>query len=403
MPVVDKKEMHWLTISSQYLFVRQCYHELWEIINEHYLKYRDNKHGVVYHRILILGTPGIGKTAFLNFVLCCALNNRYPVLFETRRHRFLFDFDSDGKWSCLQEPINHFSLERHRDRTDVILLHDHLAGFEPPQFTDGAFTVAPVSPEENNYNQFVKHECLKLYIPLPSLKEIELMRDFYRPELTNDEMNKRLMTVGRIPRYLFAINFEQVELDLESKIISFDVEKFVSSTLFTSAILPKEKQGLSWWIVHADVNAVADLAPSRIIWASEYVRNEVLSSAARRNLKSLEHFVVEILQNCTIIEPPTGSFEYWSIYSIAASREIFPKSTSGTSLGSLRFDHLDVVSCQNLAKFDVLLQNKGKMIYSIRKDENHTMLHFFLKMLYTFFNLQQANPTLLSSDLRSLM
>ena len=79
----------WLTLESSVLFVRRCYDDLWDKLDLLY-KASQAPGSDKMRRVLLLGTPGIGKTVSMNYFLHRALNVGYKVLFETRERRFYF-------------------------------------------------------------------------------------------------------------------------------------------------------------------------------------------------------------------------------------------------------------------------------------------------------------------------
>ena len=73
---------------SSELVIRPCYETVWDVVKSTYLVFlAEIKKGNVppyYRRILIVGNPGIGKTASMNYHIAMALRENYPVLVETR-------------------------------------------------------------------------------------------------------------------------------------------------------------------------------------------------------------------------------------------------------------------------------------------------------------------------------
>ena len=68
----------WLTLKSPVLFVRPCYDDLWDELDR---LYKESQGSGQVDRVLLLGTPGIGKTVSMNYFLNRALNVGYKVLF----------------------------------------------------------------------------------------------------------------------------------------------------------------------------------------------------------------------------------------------------------------------------------------------------------------------------------
>jgi hypothetical protein len=184
------------------------------------------------------------------------------VLFETRAKRYFFNGTTVESESLL---LNERALARYRNDRHVLILHDHLPGNEPPLVFDGGFVVASVSPDPKNYHEFVKHDALSLWMPLPTTDELMAMNSI-EPQLTESELPRRIATYGPIPRTVFASDQRACLARLIGKIMSFELGRNFLHML-SNAELPENKHGLSWWVVHVD--ATEDLRQvSTIRWAS---------------------------------------------------------------------------------------------------------------------------------------
>lgn len=156
------KGMNWFSVDSSHLFVRPCYDLLWEEI---YKPFQAQLSGLprdptkIFSRVLVLGNSGIGKTVSLNYILMRALKEGIRVLFETRNTCYYFNGNTIQKESVFTGT----EQEKMRDDRAVLLLHDHQARREPPLIFNGAFVVAPVSPDPINYKEFRKHTALELW------------------------------------------------------------------------------------------------------------------------------------------------------------------------------------------------------------------------------------------------
>src|SRR5690349_1428301 len=97
---------------------------------------------------------------------------------------------------------------------------------EPPILDSGAFTVAAVSPYISNSKEYSKHKCMKIWLPLPSLEEIRGMKEIIAPNMSDEELDRRISFVGRHIRNIFSPNFDATLEELNERIESFDVHKF---------------------------------------------------------------------------------------------------------------------------------------------------------------------------------
>ena len=207
---------------------------------------------------------------------------------ETRLSRYFFEPGKDDVW---RESVSlGKELERLRVDPSLLLFHDHLARIEPPLLDAGAFTVAAVSPDVINYKEYVKHKCMKIWLPLPSQEEIRGMKQVINPNMSDEELDERISKVGRNVRLIFGPNFQETLEELNRKIESFDVSSFLKSRMSYEAMLPSDKNGLSWWVVNVD--ASSDLQrPGNIFWASKYIEHEVLSSLRQKGSHNNNVFV----------------------------------------------------------------------------------------------------------------
>ena len=124
------------------------------------LLYKESQGSGQVDRVLLLGTPGIGKTVSMNYFLHRALNVGYKVLFETREERFYFH-DGVVESELLEGRV----LSNIHGDPAVFFLVDHQQN-QPPPFVK-SFTVAAMSPDQRNYKEFVKNRCKVYFVPLP--------------------------------------------------------------------------------------------------------------------------------------------------------------------------------------------------------------------------------------------
>ena len=369
----------WLTLESPTLIIRPEYEKMWDMINPQFLAHRENRRLSEYKSCLIKGNPGIGKTASANYLMIRALQDGQPVLFETRMDRYFFDPKKDD---AVREDVALVGTELRRKRNDinVICFHDHLPDTEPPQIDAGSFVVAPVSPNLKNFHEFQKHDCMDLFMPLPTAEDIRVMRailwDQYDDKeikpgkyVSEEDVEKRLEIFGPIPRLIFR-NFSRAKHQLKSKITGFDVEK-ASRTMLMDAIIPQDKSGLSWWILNVDSSDLEE--PTSIDWASDHIRKRVLNEYAKSHLISLEKAIAKSLHNPLAVEVVTSMFEHWSIMSIAGGRKLEPtemkvdkKEILESKSQVIQLEAHDVVRTIDHPSLQVLEEKKDTVFYSTK-------------------------------------
>ena len=89
------------------------------------------------------------------------------------------------------------------------------------------------------------------------------------------ELEDRIATYGPIPRQVFNVDRNYVKATLESRIASFDYSTVRRMGLMQSAYVPKDFDGMSWWVLHVTTENLRQ--PSKILWASTWVMQQVLS------------------------------------------------------------------------------------------------------------------------------
>lgn len=353
----------WFSLDeSSELVVRSCYDLVWKEVERAFIdrisKRKEGKEASD-NRVLILGNSGIGKTASMNYYIIQALRKNYPVLIETRELRYFIDSHSDD---VQYEKLNSSTgLVDKRDVRSVLLFHDHQPNTEPPILDTGAFTVAPVSPAEANMKEFVKHKCLELWMPIPTLQEIIAMKGVIAPDMKDIEFQRRLSIVGNLPRLVFNSNFPKVMEKLNSRIASFDVNSFITSTMFSEGLIPRDRNGLSWWIVRVSGGENLDATLS-MSWGSDYIRDRVLKAQASKNLNSLKVASCMMLTSPFADERPTGYYERWCVYSLAAGKELRPK-IGDIDTKSVKLNARNLVVRSTLPNFTELANDINRVYY----------------------------------------
>ena len=135
----------WPDMKSPLLFVRHFYAPCWDSV----MAKGEPKDPSLPRQFVVMGTPGIGKSAFGFYILWRALKEGKTVIYKTRKRMgttFLF---RDGKLFTVSSPayINEMTYRA------TILIVD---GEEPPSVA--AFTVLITSPLRARWKEFVKPE-----------------------------------------------------------------------------------------------------------------------------------------------------------------------------------------------------------------------------------------------------
>jgi hypothetical protein len=351
----------WLTLNSSLLFVRSCYDALWDELDRLYKASQAPGSNQVV-RVLLLGTPGIGKTVSMNYFLHRALNAGYKVLFETRERRFYFH-DGIVESELLEARV----LSSVHGDPAVFFLVDHQQS-QPPPFVE-AFTVAAMSPDQRNFKEFIKNRCMPFFVPLPSAHEVIAMNSVW-PQLSTKELQSRLERYGPIPRRVFSPLQSYHQTDLISKLKSFDYQVVLTMGLLTKgSFLPKQFEGLSWTVLHLTTEDFQSV--SAITWASRSVMQEAMALHYAHKLGELEQIIAKGLANPARLHDVDGEFQYWACHKLAAGGKWpmyavkFEQNTCCyIKSGDLQLPRSEVQLVSRLPPVSTMMQRPGQLHYS---------------------------------------
>ena len=226
-----EKSTPWLGVAAadgdecaNVLIVRKWHHAFWE------------RHKDVLHKkgllVAIIGTPGIGKTIALNFILWKLLTSpidsktgrpqamgprRYVVLILPKA-KWVHVFDTKEKSMASADSVAGgigAAIVRlvPTYATESIILHD--LGKDDPATPDWLPTVLATSPKASKYNEFLKSSCIgapKFYAPLYSDDEMELVAtNVWRTQRADQEgtWQERAAKYGNVPRLVFEATAEK--------------------------------------------------------------------------------------------------------------------------------------------------------------------------------------------------
>ena len=241
-PFLMVPNSHW-TIKGdrqESIYIRQAYHDHWDIIYNHFVIEESSQ------RVLISGTPGCGKSIegyFFLFKIFEVFSDNPPPIFyapsETTRSAVVFFRGfvfATGDYHLFEQSLSYKIM----DANGPIW---HIYDSTVPGNHDGCQEAGPQiiisSPgrsERTDMKPVWKGRRLLLYLPLPNLGEMHLMRSKYfndpkkRGRYISEERMISLITKwGCVPRTIFEIgnDIEQLENN-ETKIHSAgDVERLI--------------------------------------------------------------------------------------------------------------------------------------------------------------------------------
>ena len=178
------------------IYVRQCYRKIWNTFlsyEKKRLQLQINFPSYIAHAYLT-GSPGIGKTTFLPFLIDTLLKEKRKVMFGSK------DMDGFILWTSRQdfEIVEESKIGDYLRNEDIFFLMDSRDIYN----TLGPCIICS-SPRSDIARQFCK-TALTLYMPIWEWNEVqELHSQVYNSLISKERLSARFFTLGGIPRYLF--------------------------------------------------------------------------------------------------------------------------------------------------------------------------------------------------------
>jgi hypothetical protein len=174
----------------------------------------------------ITGTPGIGKSMFLFYILWRLANmeaTKTVVLRRRMNHENIFVFQNDGCWKT-ENPGN---IGAFLSNPTTWYLADAL---EPPPDQVNAVTILVSSPAQKYYSKFLTFVPVPPlhYLPFWSLEELELVAPFYSRD--SKDVKKRFAMIGGIARFVLEKN-DELEGLIDESVEKLKISKLISIAL----------------------------------------------------------------------------------------------------------------------------------------------------------------------------
>jgi hypothetical protein len=170
------------------LYVREEYLKLHEITNEFLVDKEDEM------RVLIIGSPGIGKSMFAVYLLLWAINQHQNIAYCPLKGKMFYFSWNDNQYECSEEPFSDY---------------EYVAYFDGEESSNGSIfeisnrkhTFLFSSPRKTHFNEFKKVRCG--FFCMNPWDRHELKDFVYKTKLKNDELDLKFNLVGGIPRIIF--------------------------------------------------------------------------------------------------------------------------------------------------------------------------------------------------------
>jgi hypothetical protein len=187
----------WIQTRSKRLFVPSCYDDIWRLCETNL---------AVVDGVEVCGTPGVGKSCFLDFALHKLLADEKSVMYVHGKSSKVYFYKSDGNVEeyTVADAINSNLAET----VDFVLL-------DPPEGGDPNFWgnanlhskkfILAVSPDRNNCRGLRKDaSTVVLYMgPVQSIEVAQEMRAACYPAVAEHIVAARFQEFGGISRFLF--------------------------------------------------------------------------------------------------------------------------------------------------------------------------------------------------------
>jgi DNA replication protein DnaC len=169
------------------LFIRQDYINVVNIIAENFARDKNCR------RVLVVGSPGIGKSVFGVLLCLLAIKEKKDVAYHPI-NGFPYYFTWNGtEYDFSDFPHPGIRYEGYFDGNDSGDALDNTSFHRAFLFS---------SPRSTNYNEFVKESCFKVYLNPWSKQECEMFAKMINFE--EDEWLRRFNLVGGKPRFVFS-------------------------------------------------------------------------------------------------------------------------------------------------------------------------------------------------------
>jgi hypothetical protein len=259
------------------LYIRQSYKDMFNIICKN-LKPKDPTKR--HNRMVITGTPGIGKNVFLFYIIWRLANmkgKRTVILHREMDLGKIYVFQNDGCWTTLDDKyIRHFL-----DNPTTWHLVDAFAS--QPGDTS-AVTILVTSPAGRYYEKVVDYSgsAPLHFLPTWSLEELNRAAPYYKikPEL----VESRFAKIGGVPRYVLEDDGD-LEMRIKRSIGRLDLDGLPSVALSKRS---KEEE-ITHLIVRFEIDPT--YLDFKLNIASDYVMDEIVAKHVGTREPKLRNFI----------------------------------------------------------------------------------------------------------------
>lgn len=193
------KNIYWLGRDDlgNAMLVRHSYKSLYECITDAASVKEDTDERPL-RKVIITGTPGIGKSFFAYYWLWRRMKDGKKVIIETGDYCFIWN----PNFACRTLKTRRDYISLHTDDPEMVYLVDSDSGKDIANAAK-CLTIMFSSPRESNFHDFHKNGAELFYLPLWSMEEMETARKeiYLSPRVSEKQMKAVCAIYGPIPRY----------------------------------------------------------------------------------------------------------------------------------------------------------------------------------------------------------
>lgn len=240
--------------------------------------------------VLLRGTPGTGKTCFLQYLARQLLSapRDYDVVLDINDEVALIKPDNTVIGGDASRGAMYFADELNQPQTRLLFDCGEIA--RPPPSQVAARVLAASSPNQARYNEFSKKCCQELYMPLWSENELELCRQHCFPEVTKSQFLENFSWWGGVVRNTIGDGATNSVQRCREALDNLDVQTSIEALGKTSGLDPAIGGArIKHSIVHLEIGK--DLTSWQFCFASQRVCDYILDRKADRAEQACRDFL----------------------------------------------------------------------------------------------------------------
>jgi len=239
----------WLFGAFRHLFVRNFYNR--------FIKFQLNDFKITSKtsKVVLMGTPGIGKSSFGIYCVWKALEMKKTVIYQHGSAASFFTIFKRGEKPIRVKRDSAEDVPPEALEQNNVFIADSIT----PSGLIQAFTLFVSSPNRGRVYEWSKHrECETYFFPTWEMDELDLIREhiYYGAGgdegsvLSQEELQTRFDSVGGVPRFIF----EDFKWREHEDSLLDSVERFLDNSEYTNIKNKKNVYGISHRAIHIDVD-----------------------------------------------------------------------------------------------------------------------------------------------------